>query len=140
MQKIMQQDQLDRNQQHRLSKKQALAYIKAQLIVTLVISVLLLFDIVMAYSALLGGLIATIANAWFAYKVFGVSPHSAAESMLASAYMGEIYKIVLTGALFICAFVLIEPVNAFALLITYFIVHMTPAMVSALAKEPSAKN
>jgi len=136
MQKTMQKDQLDLSQQHRQSKKQAMSFIKSQLILTIAISSSLFFvDIVMAYSALTGGMIATIASAWFAYKVFRVSPDSAAQTMLASAYMGEIYKIILTGALFICAFVLIKPVNALALLITYFVIHMTPAMVSAFSKS-----
>ena len=136
MQKTMQKDQLDLSTQHRQSKRQAIIYIKSQLILAIAISTILLFiDVVMAYSALTGGLIATIASAWFAYKVFRVSPDSAAQTMLASAYMGEIYKIILTGALFICAFVLIKPVSAAALLITYFVIHMTPAMVSALANS-----
>ena len=108
----MQHDQLDLNQQHQQSKKQAISFIKSQLLLTVVISVILLvFDGVKAYSALTGGLVATIANAWFAYKVFSVSPDSAAESMIASAYMGEIHKILLIGALFICAFVLIKPIQ-----------------------------
>ena len=132
----MQKDQLDLSQQHRQSKEQAINYIKSQLILTIAISIILFFfDVVMAYSALTGGMIATIASAWFAYKVFRVSPDSAAQTMLASAYTGEIYKIILTGALFICAFVLIKPVSALALLITYFVIHMTPAMVSALGES-----
>ena len=129
----MQHDQLDLTQQHQQSKKQAFFFIKAQFLITLLITAIcLLFDVVVAYSALTGGTIATVASAWFAYKVFRLSPDSAAESMVASAFMGEIYKIILTGALFICAFVLIKPISAVTLLITYFLVHMTPAMVSAL--------
>lgn len=136
MHKTMQQDQRDLAQQHQQSKKLAINYIKSQLILTITISLVLLFlDVVMAYSALTGGMIATIASAWFAYKVFRVSPESAAQTMLASAYMGEIYKIILTGALFLCAFVLIKPISALALLITYFVIHMTPAMVSALGNS-----
>ena len=133
MHKTMQQDQLDLNRQHQQSKKQAILYIQSQLVLTAVISTVLLFvDFVLAYSAVTGGLIATVATAWFAYKVFRVSPESAAVTMLASAYTGEMYKIMLTAALFLCAFVLIKPISAVALLITYFVIHMTPAMVSAL--------
>ena len=92
----MQHDQLDLNQQHQQSKKQAISFIKSQLLLTVVISVILLvFDGVKAYSALTGGLVATIANAWFAYKVFSVRPDSAAETMVASAFMGEVYKVIL---------------------------------------------
>jgi ATP synthase protein I len=130
----MQHDRPDLNQQHLQSKKQAFTFIWSQLILTIVISAIwLYFDGVMAYSALTGGMIATVASAWFAYKVFRVSPDSAAVTMIASAYTGEIYKIILTGALFICAFVLIRPVSALALLITYFVIHMTPALVSVIS-------
>lgn len=134
----MQHDQLDLTQQHQQSKKQAFVFIKAQFLITLLISAIcLFFDVVVAYSALTGGTIAAVASAWFAYKVFRLSPDSAAESMVASAFMGEVYKVILTGALFICAFVLIKPVSAVTLLITYFIVHMTPAMVSSLGLNTS---
>lgn len=134
MQKTMQRDQLDLTKQHLQSKKQAIRYIQSQLVLTAAISLLMLFfDVVKAYSALTGGLIATIANAWFAYKVFRVSPDSAAETMLASVYMGEIYKIIMIGAMFICAFVLIKPVSAVVLLISFFVIYMTPALVSVLS-------
>ena len=134
----MQDDQLDLNRQHQQSKKLAFNFIKAQILVTLLLSAIsLFFDVVIAYSAFAGGFIATIASAWFAYKVFRVGPESAVEIMLVSAYLGEIYKIILTAALFICAFVLIKPVSAATLLISYFIVHMTPAMVSSLGSESS---
>lgn len=136
MHKIMQQDQLDLNRQYIQSKKQAMRYVQSQLALTVVISIILFFiDLVMAYSALIGGFIATIASAWFAYKVFRVAPESAAETMLISAYTGEIYKIILTAALFLCAFVLITPINAVALLITYFVIHMTPVLVSAVYRD-----
>jgi len=130
----MQRDRPDLNQQHLQSKKQAVTFIWSQLILTIVLSLLwLCFDVVKAYSSLAGGMIATVASAWFAYKVFRVSPHSEAITMIASAYTGEIYKILLTGALFICAFVLIKPVSALALLITYFVIHMTPALVCVIS-------
>jgi len=130
----MQHDRPDLNQQHLQSKQQAVKFIWSQLILTIILSALwLFFGEVMAYSALTGGMIATIASAWFAYKVFRVSPTSAAVTMIASAYTGEIYKILLTGALFICAFVLIKPISALALLITYFVIHMTPALVCVIS-------
>ena len=133
MHKKMQQNQLDLMQQHQQPKNQMIRFIKAQLVLTVALTLIMLFfDVIKAYSALTGGLIASIANAWFAYKVFRISPNNEAVTMLASAYMGEIYKIVLTGAMFLSAFVLIKPVSAWVLLISYFVVHMTPAVVSVL--------
>ena len=136
----MQQDQLDSDRQNlerqnELSKKQALSYIKVQIALTAATALLYFYDNVVAYSALAGGLIATTANAWFTYKVFRVGPASAAQAMLASVYVGEVYKIVLTSALFICAFLLIKPINAFALLISYFFIHISPIVVNLSGKR-----
>jgi ATP synthase protein I len=114
-----------------LSRRRALTYLVAQFALSLLLSALLLvYDIVSAYSALTGGMIATVASAWFTWRVYRVGATSAASAMLASVYVGEVYKLVLTGALFVCAFVLISPLNAPALFLTYFLVHITPLLVS----------
>jgi len=134
---------LDLEQQDQFSRQQAFQFILTQLLATLILSaILLLFDRVVAYSSLVGGLIATLANAWLAIKVFRVKPTVTAETMLTTFYVGEIYKFIFTGAMFIIAFVLIEPISVVALLVTYFFIHMTPAVVNVLAKDTisSVKN
>ncbi len=121
---------------HQVSRQQAFRFVLAQLLTTFVLSAtLLFFDCVVAYSSLAGGLIATLANAWFALKVFRVEPTVAAETLLTTFYVGEIYKFILTGALFVIAFVLIKPLSVAALLITYFIVHMTPAVLNVFDRS-----
>ena len=151
MQKTMQRDQQepdtknrdlpDSEQQdlalmHQASYRQAFRFVLAQLLTTLVLSaILLIFDCVVAYSSLVGGLIATLANAWFALKVFRTEPTVAAETLLTTFYVGEIYKFVFTGAMFVIAFVLIKPLSVVALLITYFIVHMTPAVLNVFDRS-----
>ncbi len=150
MQKTMQQDQLeagDVNQEqqpdlqqvellNQATRQQVFRFIIAQLLATLVVAaILLMFDRVVAYSSLVGGLIATLANAWLAIKVFCVKSTEAAESLLTTFYVGEIYKFVFTGAMFIVAFVLIKPVSAIALLLTYFLIHMTPAVVNVFSSR-----
>ncbi len=118
------------------SRRQVFRFITAQLLATLVLSIMLLiFDRVAAYSSLAGGLIATLANAWFAVKVFRVKPAVAAETLLTTFYVGEIYKFVFTGAMFIIAFVLIKPISVVALLVTYFLIHMTPAVVNVFSNK-----
>jgi len=134
---------LDLEQQNQFSRQQAFQFILTQLLATLILSaILLLFDRVVAYSSLVGGLIATLANAWLAIKVFRVKPTVTAETMLTTFYVGEIYKFIFTGAMFIIAFVLIKPISVVALLVTYFFVHMLPAVVNVLAKDTisSVKN
>jgi ATP synthase protein I len=88
-----------------------------------------------AYSALTGGMIATLANAWFALKVLGGKQPEDAAAVLRGFYWGELNKILFTCAMFVAAFVLIRPVNATALLAVYFFVHMTPAAVNILSRH-----
>jgi ATP synthase protein I len=121
--------------------KEPYSFVIAQLVVSLVFSALfLLYDWPAAYSALAGGLIATLANAWFTVKVFTVKRSNEPSVLLRAIYTGEIYKILLTGALFVVAFVLIRPVNAATLLATYFVVHMTPATAGFLLPADTNKN
>jgi ATP synthase protein I len=136
MQNKVQQDQLDLKQQSEASHRQAFRFIITQLVATIVLSaVSLIFDFTIAYSSLTGGLIATLANAWFAIKVFRARPTVAPETLLTLFYVGEIYKFIFTGAMFVMAFVLIKPINVVALLVTYFLIHMTPAVMNALSRE-----
>ena len=142
MQNTMQQDQPEQKQ-----KNQVLRFIKAQFVVTIILSaVWMIVDYTAAYSALAGGLIATVANAWFAIKVFrprskGKSIESStetAETVLTTFYVGEIYKFIFTGAMFFMAFVLIKPISAIALLVTYFLIHLTPAVVNIFMQDGAA--
>jgi len=131
----MQQSQLDLSQK-KTAGQPATRFILAQLITTLALSAtLLIIDYTVAYSALAGGLIATLANGWFALKVFRIKPNETAETLLATFYVGAIYKFVFTGAMFVIAFVVVETLNVVAFLGLYFLIHMTPAVVNVLSKE-----
>ena len=138
MQNIMQQDQPEQKQ-----KNQVLRFIKAQFVVTVILSaVWMVVGYIAAYSALVGGLIATLANAWFAVKIFRKksteSSIETAETVLTTFYVGEIYKFIFTGAMFFMAFVLIKPISAIALLATYFLIHLTPAVVNIFMQDDTA--
>ena len=110
-----------------VTSKQAKRFIIAQIAVSVLLSVLLLFySWVAAYSGLVGGMIATLATAWFAVKVFGVKLDQDPVNILRTLYLGEINKILITVSLFVAAFVLIRPVNAAALIAVYFFVYLTP--------------
>ena len=111
-----------------------------QLAVTVLLSAILLVVYIEsgwvdAYSGLTGGMIATLANGWFALKVFHHKRDGDAVMMLRSFYWGEINKILFTGAMFIAAFILIRPVNGAALIAVYFLVHMTPFIASMFIKD-----
>jgi len=114
-------------------------YVTVQLIITIVVSTLLiLLNVTAAYSAFAGGLIATVTSTWFALKVFAARQTNEPAVELQSFYWAEINKIVLTGAMFVAAFVLIKPVNGAALLVVYFFVYITPAVVDVF-KQPKRR-
>ena len=117
------------------SRKQALRFIVAQCVATTALSVfMLMFGWVLFYSALIGGGIATIANAWFALKVFRIDRLDQPEALLTAFYVGEIYKFLLTASLFIMAFVLIKPISIIVLMSIFFLVHLTPAVVNTFGQ------
>lgn len=132
---LQQQDAEKLQKQHQISQQQAIRFVLAQILVTITLfAILFIFDRVVAYSSLTGGLIASLANAWFALKVFRVKP-TVAENLLSTMYVGEIYKFVLTGTMFVIAFSLIKPISVVALLLTYLLIHMVPAVQNVLTKD-----
>ena len=123
-----------------VTSKQAIRFIIAQLAVSVLLSALLLFfNWTAAYSGLVGGMIATLATAWFAVKVFGVKLNQDAVNIVRTLYLGEINKILITVSLFIAAFVLIRPVNAAALIAVYFFVYLTPFVISVFFDNETYK-
>ena len=124
-----------------VTSKQAIRFIVSQLVVSVLLSTLLLFfSWTAAYSGLAGGMIATIATAWFALKVFGVKLDQEPVNVLRTLYLGEINKILITVSLFIAAFVLIRPVNAAALIAVYFLVYLIPFFINVFFDDEIYKN
>ena len=97
-----------------------------QLSITLIVAVLcaVLFSVKAATSALLGGMVCIIPNAYFAIKVFKHEGARAAKQIVNSFYKGEALKIILSVFLFTAVFVLcrITPLAFFA---SYILVLMT---------------
>ena len=107
---------------------------------TIVISALLLiFDVIWFWSALTGGMTATLANAYFAWKVFAKQQVTEPGKILATFYGAEVSKIILTIMLFVAAIVMIKPLNIIALMGMYLFNQFTPLLASFLWDE-SDKN
>ena len=75
-------------------------------------------DATAGFSALVGGLICTLPNAFFAWRLFGarVAPEPGA---VFAFYRAEIGKLVLTGALFALAFWVLKELNVLVLFLTF---------------------
>jgi ATP synthase protein I len=112
--------------------KQVIGFVLAQIITSIVLAaLLLLYDLTAAYSGLIGGMIASLSNGWFALKVFSARNAQPAQA-LRRFYWAEINKLIMAGSMFIAVFVMLRPVNAAALLAAYFLVHMVPALLAAI--------
>lgn len=118
------------------STKQIYQIILIQFGITIAVSVpLLAIDQVYFRSALAGGLIATLANAYAAWKVFSKQQETKPEQILATCYAAEVGKVILTVTMFIAAFVMIKPLSIVTLMVMYLINHMIPWLASFYINE-----
>ncbi|WP_051301795.1 ATP synthase subunit I [Sedimenticola selenatireducens] len=119
---------------HLADKRQAYRTVLAQLVTTLTAALLLLMVAgdVYAYSGLAGGLIATLANAFFAFRIFVRYTAQEPGRLLARFYGAEILKLVLTGLLFAGAILWIKPLSVGALFGIFLLVQLMPIAVVQL--------
>jgi ATP synthase protein I len=92
----------------------------AQLALLLVLClVLLVFDPVVAYSMLGGGLVAIVPQAYFAVLAFRWQGARSARAIARSGYAGELGKFVLSAAGFALIFALVRPISGPAVIVGY---------------------
>lgn len=83
------------------------------------VALLLLADLVTAYSALLGGLVSIGPNAYFTRWAFRYSGAKAAADVARSFYRGEAGKFLLTALLFASVFALVRPLDVVVFFLAY---------------------
>lgn len=93
------------------------------------------FGIVAGYSGLLGGLIALLANVYFAFKAFRYFGARSARAVVQSLWAGEMGKQILAAALFALVFVGVKPLDPIALFTGYLLVLGTGASALLLLKN-----
>lgn len=87
-----------------------------QLVLLLPASAALLgWDAVVAYSALLGGLIQIVPQAWFARQAFRYAGARRVQSIVSAMYWGETGKVLLSSVLFTATFLLVSSLHVGAL-------------------------
>jgi ATP synthase protein I len=112
-------------------RSQAYRVISAQFTVSVLAALLLLpVGWVHAYSGLAGGAIAATANALFALAIFARYRAQEPGSLVARFYVAELLKLVVTGVLFAVAILWLESISIGALLGTFLLVAMVPALVT----------
>ncbi|KTD44874.1 F0F1 ATP synthase subunit I [Legionella quateirensis] len=109
-----------------LNKRGIMRLWLVQLGITLVLAALcaIVFNIKAASSALLGGIVCIIPNAYFASKLFRHQGARAAKQIVNSFYKGEAVKIILSIFLFTAVFVFFK-ITPLAFFTSYILVLMT---------------
>jgi len=94
----------------------------------------LFFSQSVAIAVFTGAIIASLANAYFAWKVFYRAKSAANDAqpakILTTYYGAEVGKIILTVMLFVTAFNAIKQLNVIALMCAYLFITMIPMLVS----------
>ena len=110
---------------------QAYRLVSAQLVTTLIAALLLiLLGWVHVWSGLIGGLIATLANAVFAAGIFVRYRAQEPAKLVGRFYGAELVKLALTAFLFAGVFLWVEPLSPGALFGVYLLVQFTPMLVA----------
>lgn len=86
-----------------------------------------------------GGLIASLTNGYFAWKVFSRQKEAGAAQILSSYYGAEVGKIILTVMLFVAAFNAIKPLNVIALMGAYLFITMIPWLASFFINDDKSR-
>jgi ATP synthase protein I len=95
----------------------------------------LFFGMVAGYSGLLGGLIALLANLYFAFKAFRYFGARSTTAIVQSLWAGEMGKQILAAALFALVFVGVKPLQPGALFVGYLMVLGAGASALLLMKN-----
>ncbi len=114
----------------------------AQLAVTIFIAVisLLISGTVLAYSALLGGLISTLPNGYFALHAFRYQGARNAQNVVKGFIRGELGKIIITVVLFALSFTLITSLNELALILGFTLIHFVGVVMSGFISYSPSSN
>ncbi|HIO53933.1 MAG TPA: hypothetical protein EYN26_02160 [Chromatiales bacterium] len=80
-------------------------------------------------SGLVGGLIATLTNAFVAYRVFGAYSAQDTSELVSRFYLAAIGRLLLVAALFAVTIIYMQPLNGLALFGGFFMVQMVPVFV-----------
>lgn len=116
---------------HNLDARRAKRILLTQAAATLLLAAAATaYSLAAGMSALLGGLIATVANALFAVAVFGRYEAQEPGRLVARFYGAELLKLLVTALAFAAAFVWLEQLNVVALLGAFLLVQVLPPLLA----------
>ena len=116
--------------------------IVAQIIATFILATasLLLLDEVVAFSALIGGLISFLPNSYFVFQAFRYQGARSADKVVKGFVRGELGKIGITIVLFALSFTLVDNLNEISLIVGFIVVHFAGVIMSGFVGYSPAGN
>ncbi|MCB1724453.1 MAG: ATP synthase subunit I [Chromatiaceae bacterium] len=116
---------------HDLDARRAKRILIAQAVATLVVTLIgLMLGLRVGLFALIGGATATIANALFAYWVFGRYRAAEPGKLVGQFYGGELIKLAFVAAAFAAAIIWLDPLSPLALFGAFFVVQVLPPLLA----------
>ena len=111
-----------------------------EVLITFMLAVMMMvFDITAVYSAVMGGLIAVLANLVCLLASNKYFPASAVHKMVRAFYQGEIYKLVTVAVLFAVIFKFVKPINVISLFSAFIIVIIINGFLPMIMAKESKK-
>ncbi len=86
---------------------------------------LALYDLITAWSALLGGGLYLLPNLYFAHRALTFREKQSAKMALAEMYMSQIWKMGISILGFAAVFILVKPLNPFSLFGTFILMQIS---------------
>ena len=116
---------------HKLDARRAKRILVAQIIVTLVVTLVgLIFGPREGLFAFVGGATAVTANALFAYWVFGRYRAGEPGKLVGQFYGGELLKLVFIALAFAAVIIWLDPIRPLALFGAFFVVQVLPPLLA----------
>lgn len=116
---------------HNLDAHRAKRILVAQAVATLVVTLVgLLFGPRVGLFAFIGGVTALLANALFAYWVFGRYRAAEPGKLVSQIYGGELLKLVFIAAAFAAVIIWLKPLSPLALFGAFFVVQVLPPLLA----------
>lgn len=116
---------------HNLDARRARRILIAQMVATLAVTLIgLIFGMRVGLFALIGGATATIANALFAFWVFGRYRADEPGKLVGQFYGAELIKLAFIVAAFAAVIILLDPLSPLALFGAFFVVQVLPPLLA----------
>ncbi|SIS40066.1 ATP synthase subunit I [Neptunomonas antarctica] len=95
------------------------------LMVVIMAVIFLFYDLIAAYSVLLGGVIYLLPNSYFAWRILFSQQNGSPNRALADMYIGQIWKMAISIVCFSAVFILVRPLSPFSLFVTFILLQIS---------------